>query len=154
MCAWRQHGHARASITAPRAWGVCDRCGFRWNRDDLSWQFDWRSNRLMNLRILVCPHCLDTPQDQYRPIVVPPDPVPIMNPRPELYAPLMPYIITDTYGNQITDTTGPYSPITATSAPYPPAPGIAGAYNYTTPQAQDQYEIEAPDGGPILLIPE
>lgn len=39
----------------------------------------------MSLQILVCRECLDIPQSQLRPIVLPPDPVPIFNPRPEAY---------------------------------------------------------------------
>jgi len=35
----------------------------------------------MNLRILVCNDCYDTPQEQLRAIIVPADPVPVMNPR-------------------------------------------------------------------------
>jgi len=41
---------------------------------------------LQNLRILVCNRCLDIPQEQLRAIVLPPDPQPIINARPELYA--------------------------------------------------------------------
>lgn len=43
---------------------------------------------MQNLRILVCKgnNCLDTPQEQLRTIVLPPDPEPIINARPELYA--------------------------------------------------------------------
>lgn len=37
----------------------------------------------MNLRILVCPPCIDRPQQQLRAIVIPADPVPIRNPRIE-----------------------------------------------------------------------
>ena len=48
---------------------------------NLKWQFDWRGASLMNLRILVCNDCYDTPQEQLRAIIVPADPVPVMNPR-------------------------------------------------------------------------
>jgi hypothetical protein len=58
-----------------------------YNRDQLQWQWDWQQGpRLFNLRILVCPTCLDVPQESGRTIVLPPDPVPIANPRPENYA--------------------------------------------------------------------
>src|SRR5215475_13454291 len=69
----------------PRALAICDRCGFRFNHDELQWQFQWAGPRLQNLRILVCRSCLDIPQEQLRTIVLPPDPVPIQNPRPEDY---------------------------------------------------------------------
>jgi hypothetical protein len=82
----RPHGRAQISARAPRALGVCDRCGFLYNHDDLQWQWDWlQGPRLFNLRILVCRPCLDIPQESGRTIVLPPDPVPIADPRPENY---------------------------------------------------------------------
>jgi len=80
------HGRASIDANAPRALGVCERCGFLYNLHTLKWQFDWRGTRLQNLRRLVCASCLDVPQQQLRTIVLPPDPVPVMNPRPEQYA--------------------------------------------------------------------
>jgi hypothetical protein len=74
-------GRARTSATNPQAHAICDRCGFRYNHVDLSWQFDWAGASLINKRILVCSTCNDTPQTQLRAIVVPADPVPIMNAR-------------------------------------------------------------------------
>jgi hypothetical protein len=70
---------------APRARGVCDRCGQHWQHNQLKWQFQWVGPRLQNLRFLVCPECYDKPQPNIRTIVLPPDPVPIMNARPENY---------------------------------------------------------------------
>lgn len=81
----RPHGHARISINNPAALGVCDRCGALYNLRDLRWQFDWRGPSLQNLRILVCETCWDQPQENLRTIVLPPDPLPVMNPRPEQY---------------------------------------------------------------------
>lgn len=67
----------------PEAPGFCDRCGRKWFHRDLDWQFDWRGNQLTNLRILVCPECLDTPQENgRRPVILPADPEPIQDPRP------------------------------------------------------------------------
>lgn len=37
----------------------------------------------MNLRIRVCSHCTDRPSNQLRTIILPPDPVPVLDPRPE-----------------------------------------------------------------------
>ena len=76
-----QSGRARVSSTNPRAFGVCDRCGLLYNHDNLQWQFDWAGASLINKRILVCDICLDVPQEQLRAIVVPADPVPIVQPR-------------------------------------------------------------------------
>lgn len=82
----RPHGRAQISARAPRALGVCQRCGFTYNLDELQWQFDWnRGPRLFNLRIQVCPTCLDVPQENGRTIVLPPDPVPVKYPLPENY---------------------------------------------------------------------
>lgn len=77
----------RASIsrTRPRAHAICDRCGFRYNHDELQFQYQWAGTKLQNLRLLVCETCLDKPQEGLRTIVLPPDPVPINNPRPENY---------------------------------------------------------------------
>lgn len=84
--AWRYHGRANVDATNPSAFGVSDRSGRWYNFRDLVWQYDWRGSRLMNLRILVPVQELDKPQQQLRPKIVPPDPVPIMNARPEQFA--------------------------------------------------------------------
>ncbi len=81
----RPHSHYRVDADNPRAKGVCDFCGQIWQHDSLVWQFEWAGPRLMNQRRLVCNPCNDKPQQQLRTIVIPPDPIPIMNPRPELY---------------------------------------------------------------------
>lgn len=73
------------STTSPRARGTCDRCGFIYNHDQLCWQFEWVGPKLQNLRVLVCRECLDVPQEQLRTIIIPADPVPILNPRIEAY---------------------------------------------------------------------
>jgi hypothetical protein len=76
-----QAGRARTSASSPQAHAICDRCGFRYNHVQLKWQFDWAGASLINKRILVCNPCYDTPQEQLRAIVVPADPMPIINPR-------------------------------------------------------------------------
>jgi len=81
-----QSGRARTSSKNPQAFGVCDRCGMWYNHVDLAWQFDWGGASLINKRILVCRPCTDIPQNQLRAIVLPADPVPVMNPRTEPYA--------------------------------------------------------------------
>ena len=82
----RPHGRASVSSKNPRAFGICDRCGFLYNHDQLQWQFDYAGAGLINKRILVCSPCLDTPQNQLRAIVLPQDPTPIQNPRVQDYA--------------------------------------------------------------------
>lgn len=85
---FRPHGRADISPTRPQARGVCDRCGFMTNHYKLKWQFDWRGPKLQNLRFLVCQDCYDQfQQNGQRTIILPADPVPIMNARPEYYVP-------------------------------------------------------------------
>lgn len=100
----------------PEAWGICDRCGFRYFRKELHFQFDWRGNSLVNIRLLVCRPCTDVPNENFRPIIVGPDPVPIKDPRPGWYAQQMqggPPIVqvaggflSDDVGGPITDDDG------------------------------------------------
>lgn len=101
----RPHGRARVSARNPRAFAICDRCGFLMNHDRLQWQYDWAGASLINKRILVCNSCLDVPQQQLRAIVVPADPVPIQNPRIQDYvAASTDYRITQ--GNTVNQQTG------------------------------------------------
>jgi hypothetical protein len=74
--------HAPTDIRRPKPWRVCDRCGFRWTADKVRFQYDWRGAALQNLFIMVCPTCTDVPQEQFRPIIIGPDPVPVEDPRP------------------------------------------------------------------------
>lgn len=82
---YRYHGRAQVNPSSPRAFATCDRCGFLYNLDRLQWQFQWAGTQLQNLRLLVCDPCLDVPQEQLRAIIIPPDPVPVFNARPEPY---------------------------------------------------------------------
>jgi hypothetical protein len=84
--AWRWHGRAEVDPDYPRAWAICDRCGFNTNLYRLSWQYQWAGFKLVNLRILVCDQCHDTPAEFLRTVVLPPDPAPIYNVRPEPYS--------------------------------------------------------------------
>lgn len=81
----RPHGRASISQDKPRALAICQRCGFMYNRDNLQWQYQYGGMGLINLRILVCESCRDTPQIQLRTVLLPPDPVPISFPVPEVY---------------------------------------------------------------------
>lgn len=80
---WRFHGRASVDASNPRAFAVCDRCGFWYNRDRLTWQHDWRGSKLTNIRVLVCERCLDQPFELNRPLRLPPDPEPIKDARPD-----------------------------------------------------------------------
>lgn len=74
--------YARVSTTNPEAFAVCDRCGFWRNRTDLVWQLQWAGMQIYNQQVLVCEdRCYDTPQEQLRTIILPPDPPPVINAR-------------------------------------------------------------------------
>ena len=74
--------YARVNTQDPSAFAMCDRCGFWRNREDLVWQYDWAGNSLYSLGVLVCfDRCYDIPQEQFRTIILPPDPPPIVNAR-------------------------------------------------------------------------
>lgn len=81
----RPHGRATVDRSHPSAHAVCDRCSFRYNLSDLRWQWQWVGPRQQNIRILVCPSCYDKPQEQLRTFIIPVDPEPVMNARPENY---------------------------------------------------------------------
>lgn len=78
----RPHGRASVNATAPVAQAQCDRCGFWYNRTDLMWQYQWAGTHIYSLGVLVCKPCYDTPQEQLRTIILPPDPPPVINARP------------------------------------------------------------------------
>jgi len=84
--AYRFHGRARVDTNAPQAFAVCDRCGIWYNHARLHWQFQYAGPNLQNLRILVCDRCLDVPQPQLKPRILPPDPMPVLNARPEAFS--------------------------------------------------------------------
>lgn len=81
--AWANRaGHAVTDASFPVHQFQCDRCGQWWSGQHAINQVDWRGPRLMALNIIVCPPCNDVPFIYNRPIVTPPDPIPVRNPRP------------------------------------------------------------------------
>lgn len=80
---WRPHGHARVDPDNPEPAAVCDRCGNLWNHSELAWQYDWIGQKLQNRHILICPDCMDMPSMFMKTIILPPDPPPVFNIRPE-----------------------------------------------------------------------
>lgn len=80
-------GHATVDPQRPRAFGVCDYCGAWWQRDRLIPQYEWFGAELADTHFRACPECISKPQDQLRPVLLPPDPVPIIDPRPERLVP-------------------------------------------------------------------
>lgn len=103
---WHQTGRGRVSSRSPNALAVCDRCNFTYNHSDLSWQFQWTGVKLQNLRLLVCKTCLDIPQAALKTIIIPPDPLPVLNPRPEQYAVTVPSFVATEAGDNITTESG------------------------------------------------
>jgi hypothetical protein len=84
----RPHGkYAAVNAQNPEALAQCDRCSFWRNRSDLVWQTEWSGTHLYNIQVLVCQdRCFDTPQEQFRTIILPPDPPPVLNARPPNFA--------------------------------------------------------------------
>jgi hypothetical protein len=80
-----QHGRAIIEAWNARALGVCQRCGSLLNHDQLHWQWEYSGMKVINLRVLTCETCQDTPQRQLATIILPPDPTPIEFAVPEDY---------------------------------------------------------------------
>lgn len=77
------HGDARVDPNAPRAFGVCDECGCWLNLHNLVKQDEWTGTAITWQGTLVCQRCYAKPQEQLRVIRLPPDPLPVRNPRLE-----------------------------------------------------------------------
>jgi len=54
--------------------------------DDLKWQHQYAGVGVINLNLLVCSRCLDQMQPQLTATIIPIDPEPIMDARPEYYS--------------------------------------------------------------------
>ena len=80
----RPHGnYTRVNPQDPSAFGQCDRCGRWFNHEKLVWQLAWSGTQIYNIQVLVCTEggCYDTPNEQLRTIILPPDPPPVLNAR-------------------------------------------------------------------------
>jgi hypothetical protein len=82
----RNPKRAEVDPTYPRGWGTSDRNGHIGNLSDMQWQWDYGGNKLINKRILVHKDELDEPQRQLGTLVLPADPPPLLNARPEQYS--------------------------------------------------------------------
>ena len=115
---WHPTMRARVSSRNPQAIGVCQRCGFWYQRSQLVPQFQWAGVKLQNLDLYVCKRtCLDVPQPQLKTIVIPADPLPVYRPFPEQYNATIPNFIATESANfsgqdLITEASvgGPFSP--------------------------------------------
>lgn len=79
-------GHAKVNARSPAAFAICDCCGFQYNHRDLRWQVQWAGGKIVRTGFLVCPTCYDRPNRTLA-VALPPDPVPIVQPRSEASSP-------------------------------------------------------------------
>src|SRR5262245_6754554 len=75
-------GKARLDPRRPKAYARCDFGGETTLLCDLHKQYEWAGTQLVWTGMLVCKEHLDKPQPQLKAIRLPPDPVPVKNPRP------------------------------------------------------------------------
>lgn len=68
-------------VNHPQALGYCDYTQIIHMRKDLIRQMEWRGDALVWTGFYVGRDFLDTPNEQLRPPILPPDPVPILEPR-------------------------------------------------------------------------
>lgn len=73
--------HVQIDCSNPNALGICDYTGFVFNRKDLVRQMEWRGNALVWTGFYVGKPYIDKPNEQLRPPILPPDPVPVKEPR-------------------------------------------------------------------------
>jgi len=104
--AWRYHGRAEVDPRRPSPFGICDRCGALENLENLRWQYQYAGVGLVNLQLLVCAPCMDVPQPQLTATILPPDPEPVFNARPEYYSVDEIDYLTDQNGNILVDQDG------------------------------------------------
>ena len=119
---WHPTGRARVSARAPSCHGICDDCGFRYLRSQLRPKQQWAGVKLQTFNILVCKKCWDVPQQQLRTIIIPPDPRPVLNPRPEFDAVEVPSYMSTLDGFNLTTTTGVNLTMMIRVVPTPLAP--------------------------------
>lgn len=79
---FRYGKYVKISRNHPQAVGICDSSGFVFNHRDLVKQMAWKGNSLEWTGLLVGRPFLDEPNQQSRPPIMGPDPLPIRNPRP------------------------------------------------------------------------
>lgn len=77
------HGkYVSIDIDNPEAVGICDYTGIVFNRKDLIRQMEWRGEGLVWTGFYVGRPFQDQPNEQLRTPILPPDPVPVIEPRP------------------------------------------------------------------------
>lgn len=67
-------------------WVTCGECGLLWSQCDMAFQFDFQGGPVpINLNLLRCPKCITPYTWQRKLLIIPPDPPPFFNTRPENY---------------------------------------------------------------------
>lgn len=67
-------------------WTTCSTCGLIWSQKDMQFQYDFRGGSVpINTGWLRCPKCITPLTYQQSLLIIPPDPPPFMNTRPEPY---------------------------------------------------------------------
>ena len=125
-------GRAKTSSSNPEAFGVCQRCGFWYQRSELHNQYEWRGAALLPLYVFVCDDCYDKPQEQLRAIVVPADPVPVYLPLPEPFTADEEGFSTGPYGQPVGLTQAAIMPLSGTTHYGVSVPVISLTANGTT----------------------
>lgn len=83
---YRPHSKYASNSAKAGPWSTCDRCGFIWSQSDLQWQFDYVGGPVPQSQgWLVCDRCINPLTLQRQLLILPPDPPPIFNTRPENY---------------------------------------------------------------------
>lgn len=77
-------GRAVTNARSPQAFAVCDGCGTFYNRVNLKYQYEYGGDALINQRFLYCFRCISKPQPQLKTVILPQDPIPVLDPRPEV----------------------------------------------------------------------
>jgi hypothetical protein len=78
-----QHGkYLSIDPENPEALGICDYTGFVFPKKDLVRQMEWRGEGLVWTGFYVGRPFVDKPNEQNRTPIFPPDPVPVLDPRP------------------------------------------------------------------------
>lgn len=87
-------------------WTTCDVCGFIWQMCDMQFQYDYLGGSVpQSTGYLKCPKCLDQLNQQRQLIIIPPDPPPLFNTRPENYTvDETNWLVTDEASILVTDT--------------------------------------------------
>lgn len=85
---YRPHPSGTTTNPGDGPWSACDRCGRLYSGNRLQFQYDFMGGNVpQNLGLLVCSKsCLDELNWQQKLLILPPDPPPFFNTRPENYA--------------------------------------------------------------------